>query len=102
MADPPGPSETNPPAVNTSEPEKNHQAPANTEAIDAVFADFASSSETASSGGGPANATRPSQIIFFGPCDGRRSLAGIEGKRQDKEAGSRERFMVFCFFSYSP
>ena len=65
MADPPAPSERNLPAVNASEPEKNPQAPANTEAIDAVFADFASSSETASSGGGPANAARPSQIIIF-------------------------------------
>jgi hypothetical protein len=65
MADPPAPSETNPPAVNASEPEKNPQAPANTNAIDAVFADFASSSETASSGGGPANAARPGQIIIF-------------------------------------
>jgi hypothetical protein len=64
MADPP-PSEMNPPAVNASEPKKNHQAPANTEAIDAVFADFASSSETASSAGGPANAARPNQIIIF-------------------------------------
>jgi len=65
MADPPAPSERNLPAVNASEPEKNPQAPANTNAIDAVFADFASSSETASSGGGPANAARPGQIIIF-------------------------------------
>jgi hypothetical protein len=35
-------------------------------------------------------------FYFSGPCDGRRSLAGIEGKRQDKEAGSRERFTIFA------
>jgi len=88
MADPPAPSETNPPAVNVSEPEKNHQAPANTEAIDAVFVDCASSSETASSGVGPANAARPSQIINFWPL--RRSAVVSWDRGQATRQGSRK------------